>query len=83
VAITCNSGLLPERTTEKLAGTVATEGGQLNPKSDTLTVYVQALSYLYAMSPLSCVVDCLGYNWFQQNKNMFVLYNPDNTTMVS
>jgi hypothetical protein len=43
---TYNSGSLPERTAEKLEGMVITEGGQLKPKSDCLTVYVQALSHL-------------------------------------
>jgi hypothetical protein len=43
---TYNSGSPPERATEKLEGMVITEGGQLKLKSDPLTVYVQALSYL-------------------------------------
>ena len=50
---TYNAGSLPERTTEKLEGMVMTEGGQLKPKNDPLTFYVQALSYL-----LMCVVIC-------------------------
>ena len=38
VVTTCNSGSLPERTSEKLEGQMKKEGGQLKPKSDR-TIY--------------------------------------------